>query len=61
MRTTMILNDKKLKALVKKIQKEAGTAPSSNKKTTYVDETIAHKQDEEGSEVFQEMKKLPYA
>ena len=57
----MTLNDKQLKALIRKIQKEAGTAPSSNKKTTYKDDTVVRSEEPEDDSAFREMKKLPYS
>lgn len=57
----MTLKDKQLKALVRKIQKEAGTLPSLNKKNTYKDDTIVRSQDPEDDSTFREMKKLPYS
>jgi phosphoribosyl 1,2-cyclic phosphodiesterase len=56
----MILSDKRIAQLVKKL---SGKAPSKRKAITNVDETVNDTEIKSASadEIFQEMKKLPYS
>lgn len=56
----MILNDKKIKALIKKIQKESGTASSLVRKREYSEDEIP-KEHDSSKELFDEMKKKPHS